>query len=375
MKIDALALHATSGWPELGTDALAPGLNVFHGPSASGKTTLADLVTHAIYGRRFALKSADGEHAAAPQGEVIVEHRGKQYRLRRSHDETAGERLTVAALDQSAVDQETVRQLVACLSPTLLAAAVCGELPRITAARLAAVAGVLARVSRHAVAAQMGAADRRSRAASDLRPAAGTGDASGDARPRSGHGRGTRGGRRQGRSRTRSRRASHFLARLTDGELVRLRLGREAGEAHVVTRRRRFDPRGVALVDAARSGLPEPVPVAWCRRWAGTVCDCRWCSTSHSRAWTPRRRRRSWRRLERFLRLAATRCWCSPPSTEAAERSRRALGAKVHDDRRRCASSTLSVTQQSPLQSLRTSIPRRVRRRVKTSRDEAPRSG
>ena len=43
MQIDALSLHSTSGWPELGTDALAPGLNVFHGPSASGKTTVADL--------------------------------------------------------------------------------------------------------------------------------------------------------------------------------------------------------------------------------------------------------------------------------------------------------------------------------------------
>ena len=115
MKIATLAIHATNGWPELGTDALAPGLNVFHGPSSSGKTTLADLATHALYGRRFASGLPDGEHTATPHGEVVVDNRGKNYRLRRSHDAAAGERLTVAALDQSAVDQETVRKLVACL--------------------------------------------------------------------------------------------------------------------------------------------------------------------------------------------------------------------------------------------------------------------
>ena len=119
MRIAALALHATTGWPELGTDALAPGLNLFHGPAVSGKTTVADLVTHALYGRRFvAPPSAEG--LAAPQGEVIVEDRGRQFRLRRSHDETTGERLSVAALDHAAVDHDTVRQLVADLSPLLL---------------------------------------------------------------------------------------------------------------------------------------------------------------------------------------------------------------------------------------------------------------
>ena len=234
MRIAALSLHSTSGWPELGTDALAPGLHVFHGPSASGKSTVADLLTHAIYGRRFVAEAAQ---AAAPQGEVIVEHRDRRFRLRRSHDETAGERLTVAALDQSPVDQDTVRQLVACLSPALLRPLFAVELPRVAAARLAAVARVRPRIPRRDVAAQMGAADGRSRTAADLRPAASARNASQHLGPRH------RKRRREletaaakTRVRTRGRRASHFLALLTDGELLRLRLGDATARARVITR-------------------------------------------------------------------------------------------------------------------------------------------
>lgn len=236
MKIDSLTLHSTNGWPALGTEALSPGLNVFHGGSASGKTTLADLATHAVYGRRFAgTPAAEAEHPV-PDGEVVVQSRGKQYRLRRSHDEAAGERLTVAALDQSAVDQETVRQLVACLSPALLQPlfavsfreppeidwllsqefsqefrdtmwrlkwappTVNGEL-RPLYARLRALETQVATLVR-------GMATDESRAATDAKV----------------------------RSRTRKRRASYFLDRLTGGELVRLHIGKDTG-ARVVTSR------------------------------------------------------------------------------------------------------------------------------------------
>lgn len=236
MKIDSLTLHSTNGWPALGTDALSPGLNVFHGGSASGKTTLADLATHAIYGRRFArIATAEADHPA-PDGEVVVQNRGKQFRLRRSHDEAAGERLTVAALDQSAVDQETVRHLVASLSPALLQplfAVSFREPPEIDwllsqefsqefrdtmwrlkwapptvngalrplYARLRALETQVATLVR-------GMASAESRAATDAKV----------------------------RLRARKRRASYFLDRLTGGELVRLHVSNKVG-ARVVTSR------------------------------------------------------------------------------------------------------------------------------------------
>ena len=182
-------------------------------------------------------RSEAAEEHVAPQGEVVVESRGKQFRLRRSHDETAGERLTVAALDQSAVDQDTVRQLVACLSPSLLRplfAVSFRESPRLE--------WLLSPEFSH----EFRAALWRLKWApptvdAELRPIY--------ARLRAletqvatlvrglGIGRSARCGRRQRREPARkNRRASYFLARLTDGELVRLRLGSEHRRSHTSSR-------------------------------------------------------------------------------------------------------------------------------------------
>jgi hypothetical protein len=242
MRIAALSLHATSGWPEMGTDALTPGLHVFHGPSASGKSTVADLVTHAIYGRRFVAEAAQ---SAAPEGEVIVEHRDRRYRLRRSHDETAGERLTVSALDQSAldqsaldqsaVDQDTVRQLVACLSPALLR-----PLFAMSFREPARLDWVLSADFAHEFRAALWQLKwAPPTVESQLRPLYARLRALetqvGELVRRMDSPRENEAKAKRARTRTRARRASHFLALLTDGELVRLRLGRN-GKACVITR-------------------------------------------------------------------------------------------------------------------------------------------
>lgn len=117
MKIAALAMDASQGWPPLRCDLLAEGLNVFHGPAGSGKTTLADMVTHALFGRR--LLDAAGERVASTDGELVVVSDGRGYRLRRYFDHSAQGRLTVAALDGTPVDRETVRQFLSGLSPSL----------------------------------------------------------------------------------------------------------------------------------------------------------------------------------------------------------------------------------------------------------------
>jgi DNA sulfur modification protein DndD len=120
MKIVSFALNGNRGWPDLELDELEPGLNVFYGPSGSSKTVVADLMAHALFGRRLA--SVDSfEHVVSPEGEIVVESRGRKYRLRRYQDHAVADRLTVASLDGSAVDQDTVRQLVAGLSPSFIA--------------------------------------------------------------------------------------------------------------------------------------------------------------------------------------------------------------------------------------------------------------
>jgi DNA repair exonuclease SbcCD ATPase subunit len=120
MRITALALDSNPHWPGLRTDSLAPGLNVFHGPAGAGKTTLADLIAHALFGKRlFDTDSAEPNRTAA--GEVLVESEGREFRLRRSTAADGQSRLTVAALDGAVVDRGTVRQFLGGLSPQLAA--------------------------------------------------------------------------------------------------------------------------------------------------------------------------------------------------------------------------------------------------------------
>ena len=142
----------------------------------------------------------------------------------------------MAALDQSAVDQDTVRQLVACLSPSLLRplfAVSFREAPRLdwllspefshdfraalwrlkwapptVQAELRPIYARLRAVETEVSKLVRGLGSEESRAAAAAKT----------------------------RARTRTRRASHFLAQLTDGELLQLRLGGNAGQAHVVTR-------------------------------------------------------------------------------------------------------------------------------------------
>lgn len=116
MRITALALKASPRWPGLRTESLAPGLNVFHGPTGSGKTVLADLISHALFGKRL-LETLPN----TADGELIVEGLGRGYRLRRLFDAAAQSRLTIAALDGSAVERGKVRQFLGGLTPALAA--------------------------------------------------------------------------------------------------------------------------------------------------------------------------------------------------------------------------------------------------------------
>ena len=235
MRIFALSLRGNDDWPDLTTPTLAAGLNVVHGPSASGKTTIADLISHSLYGRRLAPMAA--ENPLAPAGELIALHRGRHYRLRRTPDQNSQERLTVAALDQLPVDQNTVRRLVACLSPSLLQplyAAGFHESPNpecLTSQEFSQqYRAALWRLkwSPPTVHAELRLIYRRLRGLETkvdlLLKALDTDEARSDAA--------------KSLARRQKCRASYFLRGLTDGDLVRLRLGDTPAEAHVVTRTR-----------------------------------------------------------------------------------------------------------------------------------------
>jgi uncharacterized protein YhaN len=119
MRISSIGLDGVAGWPQVELAGVTSGLNVVYGPARSGKSTIANLVAHAIFGKPPATLVVTGQRLAPP-GDVVVEAGDGRYRVRRYHEVGGPIRLTVAALDGSAADPTTIHKLVRGLSPTLL---------------------------------------------------------------------------------------------------------------------------------------------------------------------------------------------------------------------------------------------------------------
>jgi uncharacterized protein YhaN len=119
MRISSIGLDGIGGWPQVELAEITGGLNVVCGPARSGKSTIANLVAHAIFGRPPATLVVTGQRIAPP-GSVVIESGEDRYRVRRYHDVGGPIRLTVAALDGSAVEADTIHRLVRGLSPALL---------------------------------------------------------------------------------------------------------------------------------------------------------------------------------------------------------------------------------------------------------------
>jgi energy-coupling factor transporter ATP-binding protein EcfA2 len=122
MRVSSITVHGAAGWPGVGLDAQANQLTAIGGPSNSGKSAMAGLMCHVLFGKVDARTGGD-----LPEGEIIVEGSGGRFRLRRAYDSQRVARLTVAALDhasgggRSGVDRETARRLVGNMPPTVLA--------------------------------------------------------------------------------------------------------------------------------------------------------------------------------------------------------------------------------------------------------------
>jgi energy-coupling factor transporter ATP-binding protein EcfA2 len=117
MQIAAMTQHGVAGWPSLKWGPLTPALNAVCGPPRSGKTTLANLLAHTLFGKA----TPAGSPIEEPPGEVFVESDRGRYRVRRYRDEQGTRRLTVAGFGGAAVDAGTMSALVGGLSPTVLA--------------------------------------------------------------------------------------------------------------------------------------------------------------------------------------------------------------------------------------------------------------
>src|SRR3954466_2439494 len=116
MRIAAITAHNEDRRYTVTFQSIRGPLTAVYGPAHSGKSEVADLVGHALFGKH---RVAAAGHKAA-DGELIVEDRGGRYRVRCVHDVSGHTRLTIAAVDGSPVDQHTIRKMVGGLTPGIL---------------------------------------------------------------------------------------------------------------------------------------------------------------------------------------------------------------------------------------------------------------
>jgi uncharacterized protein YhaN len=123
MRLAQLLLASQGTRSALRIDRLAPELSVLFGPPRSGKSTIAQLAAHLLYGKTdSAWRRQFGQSTPLAEGSVEVESSHGKYLLRRHRDGTPQGRLSVASISGTAVDSRTIRSLLSDLSPRLLAA-------------------------------------------------------------------------------------------------------------------------------------------------------------------------------------------------------------------------------------------------------------
>ena len=70
MRVSAITVHGAAGWPSVGlADSSGTQLTAICGPTNSGKTTMAGLIGHALFGK----EERGPLGATLPEGELIVE--------------------------------------------------------------------------------------------------------------------------------------------------------------------------------------------------------------------------------------------------------------------------------------------------------------
>jgi len=122
MRITQISLQGHGGWPDLCLDRIDPQLNVLFAPPRAGKSTVAHLAAHLLFGksesswrRQFAqsLPPAVGSlQLESPQGEFV---------LRRQRTVGGNDKLTITPVADGAVDPRTIPALLGGLSPQWLA--------------------------------------------------------------------------------------------------------------------------------------------------------------------------------------------------------------------------------------------------------------
>ena len=84
MKVTQLRLAGQGAWPELFVDRFGPELNVFSGQPGTGKSTVAQLAAHLLYGKTESpWRRQSGQSTPLAEGAIEVASPQGAYLLRR----------------------------------------------------------------------------------------------------------------------------------------------------------------------------------------------------------------------------------------------------------------------------------------------------
>ena len=127
LRLSQLSLAGEGAWPDLKVEHLSPELNVFYGPPRAGKSSVAQLVGHLMYGstesswrRQFGQNVTTTEGSVklnAPQGDFVL----RRHTTASQHGTKQQTRLTISTGRGDTVDGQTIQHLLSGLSPQLAA--------------------------------------------------------------------------------------------------------------------------------------------------------------------------------------------------------------------------------------------------------------
>ncbi len=120
LKITSLSLAGEGAWPDLHVEKLSPQLNVFYGPPRAGKSSVAQLVGHLMYGKsESSWRRQFGQNVSQAEGSLQIDDSEGEFVLRRRYDANRQSRLTISSGRGDSVDGQTIQHLLSGLSPQL----------------------------------------------------------------------------------------------------------------------------------------------------------------------------------------------------------------------------------------------------------------